>query len=192
MKFLKRIDAFVSRKNHVLKNALFTQLAWTRPSGEESYKARAFERIIKKQILKVLGPSFNKIKVFKRKAYNQEAINNFVDMMNLQISNRRSIGFSSVKSFVMSFEVLQVTEIGSDDYKNLILDAVEKVKVLSERSFEMDNLSGFVDENAKNAFIENFYVNQSINILEPSAVRETSQMLQKKMTFIDNSMLKNK
>lgn len=185
IKFARLVDNFFNRVSLQRKNTFMNKIISIKLRDMTNLRAMEMERALSQVIRKTVAPCFKKIQTVRRGNYKEETVSNFMEVMNYYFSDKKAQGFASIRSFMMQFEVLKVEEIDQDDYKNLIMDAVEKVKVLSERSFDMGNLSGVgLDDPRK---IENMYMNQSINVLEPSTIKDSSRMLNKRATISETT-----
>lgn len=182
--FSKLVDTSVKKTVYKDMNYFFNRLLWEHKPKVNSSKLVRANNILKKLLISRLGTSFNALRMIRRDIYDDEAVENFVDMMTSQVGNRLSAGFSSIRSYVMHFEVLNVQEIDQDDYKNQFAQAYDKFKVLSERSFEMMPPEGQMD--AKQSKILYGAAQDTFNILEPANINQNPR---KSLTNIRESSI---
>lgn len=97
---------------------------------------RPIFEVLHKLVIRDLSTAYKKIHNYRTDTFDEQAVNKFDEMMRYFISNKLSVGFGSIQSYVMHFEVLRVEEIGQDDFVKHYGDVFSKV--LSERSFEID------------------------------------------------------
>jgi hypothetical protein len=171
--FSKLIHNFVMKNFFVNSSYFFVRLSNEKGNSELISKVKNIDRLLRNMILKRVAPAFKNIQRYKKDTYSEDAIENLSQLMDYHISNRLSLCFSSVKSFVMEFQVLKVEEVQQDDYKSKFFEAMDKFKVLSDRSFDLNNLSGMaLDDNptSKNSA----FAYHNLNVLEPVTAQKTS------------------
>lgn len=172
--FLKLIKTFVGKSVFKHQSFFFIRLQLTHQGGVDAGKLKKLDLLMQKLILRRVGPSFKNIHRFKSDTFTADSVNNFMDMMNYLMSNRLSQGFASVRSFVMHFEVLRVEEIHGDDYKVKFMEVVDKFKVLSERSFDINNLSAMAMDDAGRASYSSAAQN---DVLDAPPTRQSNRVI---------------
>lgn len=176
--FLKLISNF-AQKSIFKHQSYFLARFLTAPTDKvEKIRLKKFILSMQRLILKRLGPSFKNIHGFKCDTYSSESVEHFTELMQYFMSNRLSQGFASVRSYVMHFEVLKVEEIPGDEYKSKFMEIVDKYKGFSERSFDINNLSGMVsDEIMGRPSVSSM---AQYNLLDNQPVRGSSRAIPKK------------
>lgn len=172
--FSKLLHNFVSKSYFVNCGFFFVRLSSCKGNTELMSRVKNLDRQLRKIILKRLAPAFDQVHRTRLDNFSGDSIDNLASLMEYHISNRLSIGFSSIKSFFMEFQVLQVEEVPQDDYKSrFLLEAMDKFKVLSDRSFDLNNLSGVgLDENPTHK--TSTFAMSNLNVLEPVTAKKTS------------------
>lgn len=170
--FAKLVHSFVRKRTMLDSSYFIRRLNSDNTEDQMQHRCKHLERVLRKVVIKRLAPVWSDLYRVRRDHFTEDAIENFSELFRYYMNNRLSQAFSSIRSFVMEFQVLQVEQIHQDDYKTRFFEAIDKFKFLSEKSFDLNNLSGAGQEDL--AGLTSLYTAaQELNVLEPSTVLKT-------------------
>ena len=137
--FSRLLDKVIQKKRFKEENYFLNRLLIKMIAKSDYNSVKALDRLLRKLIIVRMGPCFTAISVTRRDNYSADTIEKFNEMMVYFINNRFSVGFSSIQSYLLEFEVLKVQQIDQDDYKDnnkvkfMFLEQVDKYKTIDSK-----------------------------------------------------------
>mgnify|MGYP000157869949 CR=1 FL=1 len=176
---LQLINNIVRRKVFQYNNNFFNKVTDYRPDQGSHQRVIKLIKLLSTLVLKRTGPAFKAIHGLRKKVYSESSCKGFDDMLKYFVANKLSQGFSSIRSYVMHFEVLKVEQIDQDDfYKNKMMEAMDKFK--AGASFELPDPNKTEDGQKLPDNI--LLAEQFINALNPNPGRGSARFVDTKVT----------